>query len=69
MSCKNGCTKCKMRKYEALLVNLDWYYDMSDDNRVYKAGSEAYTEAVRLRDEVDPEWMVWNEYAPEELRK
>ena len=61
--------KDKMNRYEALLVNMDWTYEYSDDNKVYKAGSEAWMEAVRLGEEVDPEWVVWNEHAPLEEQR
>lgn len=58
-----------MNRYQTLLASMDWTYEYSDDNKVYKAGSQAWMEAVRLGEEVDPEWVVWNEYAPEEMRK
>ena len=61
--------KDKMKRYEALLVNMDWTYEYSDDNKVYQAGSKAWMEAVRLGEEVDPEWVVWNEYAPLEEQR
>ena len=61
--------KAKMDRYEALLANMDWTYEYSDDNRVYQAGSEAWMEAVRLGEEVDPEWVVWNEHAPLEEQR
>jgi len=60
--------KAKLDHYQMLLQNMDWYYDYSDDNTAYQVGAKQYTEAVVLRDEVDPEWVVWNEYAPEEMR-
>ena len=59
----------KMKQYEALLMNMDWTYEYSDDNRVYQAGSEAWMEAVRLGEEIDPAWVVWNEHAPLEEQR
>ena len=61
--------KAKMDHYQMLLTNMDWTYEYSDDNKVYKAGSEAWMEAVRLGEEVDPEWVVWNEHAPLEEQR
>ena len=55
----------KMKQYQMLLSNMDWTYEYSDDNRAYTIGVKQYTEAVRLGEEIDPSWVVWNEYAPE----
>jgi len=61
--------KAKMDRYEALLVNMDWTYEYSDDNRAYTLGAQQYTEAVRLGEEIDPAWVVWNEHAPLEEQR
>lgn len=68
MSYKPLDDKLKMDRYIHLLSTMDWTYDYSDDNRVYEAGSQAFTEMARLRAEIDPEWVIWNEYAPKDLR-
>ena len=56
--------KAKMDHYQMLLTNMDWTYEYSDDHRAYTIGAKQYTEAVKLGEEIDPSWVVWNEYAP-----
>jgi hypothetical protein len=61
--------KAKMDHYQMLLTNMDWTYEFSDDNRAYMIGAKQYTEAVRLGEEIDPAWVVWNEHAPEDEQR
>lgn len=54
--------------YRKLLKSHDWYYDYSDDHRVWKSGVAARDTLNGLRRQLDPEGTIWNEYAPDNYK-
>lgn len=55
-----------LQQYILALKAHDWAYEYSDDYRIWRAGKaslEALREAKRL---IDPDGMVWNQFAPPE---
>lgn len=51
------------------MTGHDWYYDRSDDHRVWAAGNARYRQITDLfadLDKLDPEYAraAWNEKAP-----
>ena len=53
-----------MDDYISKLKNHDWYYDMSDDHKVWKQGSDAHKEIMRLKKVLDPDGKIYNKYSP-----
>lgn len=56
----------RLQQYILALKAHDWAFEHSDDHRVWHAGKaslEALREAKRL---IDPDGMVWNQFAPPE---
>ena len=51
------------------LRNHDWYFDWSDDFSVWVAGNSSYRNLVAKQRLLDPIWLLWNEYAPEDMRR
>lgn len=54
--------------YVGALLRADWLFEMSDDQRVWRAGVD---ELQRLRTEravVDPDGSLWAKHAPPEFR-
>ncbi len=50
--------------YVHRLRTHDWYYFYSDDNRVYNAGSESSKRLSIAQKDCDPDYELWNKYAP-----
>jgi len=55
--------------YRKLLKNHDWYSEYSDDTRVYEKGSVEYTQIMCMAQQVDIDYKIFNEYAPDEYKK
>lgn len=68
------CSELEMRndmksKLQLAMAGHDWYYDRSDDHRVWTAGNARYREICNLfadLDKLDPQFAkeAWNERAP-----
>lgn len=46
----------------------DWYYDMSDDHRVWVKGKNQRHDLGKLQQQVDPNFDIWNQYCPEAFK-
>lgn len=57
-----------LAKYREMLAGHDWYYMMSDDYSVYKQGALVRTQLTHLREALDPDAEVWNQYAKPEFK-
>lgn len=57
-----------MNEYTQLLKTHDWYYMYSDDHSVYKRGWEKAQKIQELQPELDPDFAVWNEHAPDDCK-
>ena len=61
-------TETELTAARAELVQLlrghDWYYDRSDDSRVYREGAQARARIVALRAVLPDGIQLWNAYAP-----
>ncbi len=61
-------TEQHLKAYLSALQSHDWAFEYSDDSRVWNRGREsleALREAQRL---IDPDGMIWNQYAPDAYR-
>ena len=56
-------------KYVKLLQGMDWYYEYSDDNRVWQKGQTQYQDLLKIAKKVDPDFSIWNRYAPQDCQK
>ena len=52
-----------LQTYRKMLAGHDWYYAMSDDPTVYRQGALVRTQLSRLRQALDTDYKIWNEYA------
>lgn len=55
--------------YKSLLARHDWYYDYSDDHSVWTRGSRERSTLYKYLDAIDPDYKIWNEYAPEMFQR
>ena len=56
------------QKYRSALAGHDWYYDYSDDHSVWVAGKTQREILYTMRKQIDPESVIWNEYAPDNFK-
>ena len=54
-----------MQDYIAKLKGHDWTYDYSDDHSVWQRGTAERNEIRRLQQILDPNFEVYNKYAPD----
>ena len=57
------------KQYRDLLKNHDWYSEYSDDQRVWEKGSEEYQKIIQMAEQIDTDYSIFNEYAPEEYKR
>lgn len=57
-----------LKTYRQMLAGHDWYYMMSDDHSAYKHGALVRTQLNHLREALDPDAAIWNEYAKPEFQ-
>lgn len=58
-----------LKDYKAKLSNHDWFFEYSDDFRVYDKGWQERKAIERLQQILDPEYNIWNEFAPEHFNR
>lgn len=54
--------------YEKLLAKHDWFYQYSDDSRVYRAGRTAFETLCRQQGILDLDASIWNKYCPMDFK-
>lgn len=54
-----------MDEYIKLLQSHDWFYNYSDDHRVWRAGEEQYKKIMALAKEHDPSFEIFRQYMKE----
>lgn len=54
-----------VENYIQKLRSHDWYHEWSDDPGVYRRGSKERDELRYLRHQLDENYSLWNQYAPE----
>lgn len=57
-----------LQTYRQMLAGHDWYYMMSDDPTVYRQGALVRTQLSHLRQALDQDGKIWNEYARHEFQ-
>lgn len=55
-----------LQAYIAALRSHDWAFEYSDDHRVWRAGKDSLEALREMHRQIDPDGMVWNQFAPEE---
>jgi hypothetical protein len=53
-------------QYIAQLKAHDWFYEYSDDHRVWQAGRDVIEQLRQAQRTLDPQGIIWNEHAPKE---
>lgn len=56
----------KKNDYIKRLKLHDWWYDYSEDHSVYTKGNEARNELIKLQEEIDADFQIWNQHCPKE---
>lgn len=59
----------KLAHYKQLLAGLDWYYAFSDSFSTYNKGARAKTEVLCLAVQIDPDFTIFNQYAPDKMKR
>lgn len=52
-----------LKAYHDLLSTMDWQYQFSDDQAVWRKGVEQVKKARALQAEVDPDGSIWMSYS------
>lgn len=55
-------------EYTEALKAHDWYYEWSDDHRVWQKGTEAAKKLREAQARLDPLGTIWNAHAPADCR-
>jgi hypothetical protein len=58
-----------LEDYIKKLKAHDWYYEMSDDGRVYQKGKAERFAIESQRGTLDPQYEVWNQHCPPDYRR
>jgi hypothetical protein len=54
--------------YIKALQGHDWSFNYTDDQRVWRRGQDSLEALIAARKLIDPDGMVWNQWAPEDYR-
>lgn len=54
--------------YRAALAAHDWFHGYSDDHAAYGRGRESLTRLSALQCALDPDYALWNQFAPAEFK-
>ena len=55
--------------YIHALTRMDWQYQFSDDQRIWRQGTSDYAALQQMQRQHDAEYIIWNRYAPKEFIK
>lgn len=56
-------------RYRTMLRGHDWFFEYTEDHRVWRLGRLAQEQLEFLRRELDPDYAIWNTIAPEDCRR
>lgn len=56
------------KAYVTLLHQHDWSHEFSDDPRAVAQGRDQLRELRMVQREIDPDYALWNQHAPEACR-
>lgn len=51
-----------LNTYLKKLKNMDWFYDYSDDFKVWNQGSRDFIELKKYAEKLDQNYIHWNNY-------
>lgn len=54
--------------YRAALERHDWHFEFSDDHSVYERGRAERKSLDSMRNMIDRNGAIWNEYAPKDMQ-
>lgn len=55
-------------KYQLDLVRMDWGFEFSDDQSVWRAGRDRLSELKAAQANFDPDAAMWNRHAPKQYQ-
>lgn len=53
-----------IEEYRELLRRHDWTYEFSEMSSVFRRGIEQRRQLESLQEKLDPEYVIWNQFAP-----
>lgn len=53
--------------YINMLKNHDWFYEYSDDHRMWVRGKDQRAAILEAKKDLDPDYILWNQYCPEQF--
>jgi len=57
-------SQSELESYRLALGAHDWWYEYSDDHRVYTQGRDSELKLRAMATRLDPDLIIWSEYAP-----
>ena len=57
-------SQSEIESYRLALGAHDWFYEYSDDHRVYTQGRDSELKLRAMATRLDPDLIIWSEYAP-----
>lgn len=60
--------KTEIQKYEDMLKFHDWYFEWSDDHRVWSKGNINWKILQEKQKKLDLTFEIWNKYAPKDFQ-
>lgn len=58
----------QLAAYIQALQRHDWAFEWSDNHGIWRAGRDSLEALRRDQKQVDPDFMVWNQFCPAEWR-
>lgn len=69
MGKKKQPTKSQLlKKYVTMVERHDFAYAFADDHQVWLNGTREWAEIAGLQPSIDPDWIIFNDIAPEPYR-
>lgn len=56
------------REYRKALAGHDWFFAFADDGSVWRKGQAHRSRILAAAKTLDPQYKIWDEYAPEEMK-
>jgi len=55
--------------YQQRLAAHDWAFEYSDDYSVWQHGRAQLRELQHLQEQLDPDFIIWNRFAPSDYQR
>lgn len=55
-------------QYKAALNKHDWYYMYADSSKEFSKGKEQWLALSAMQRKLDPDYVIFNQYAPDDMK-